>query len=90
MIRLGYVSGNRMTNMKASNEKLRERSLRILKAETGVDEVEGGQLLESAGNDLRVAIVMRLADVGRDEAERALSTSSFVVEEAVESLVAGK
>jgi N-acetylmuramic acid 6-phosphate etherase len=90
MIRLGYVSGNRMTNMKASNEKLRERSLRILKAETGLDEAEGVQLLSSAGNDLRVALVMRLADVGRGEAEKALNGKSFVVEDAVEDLRNGK
>ena len=35
MIRLGYVTGNRMTNMQPRNLKLRERSLRILGAETG-------------------------------------------------------
>ncbi len=86
MIKLGYVSGNRMTNMKASNEKLRDRSLRILKAETGVGETEGAILLDSAGNDLRVALVMRLASVGRTEAEKALDGTSFVVEEAVENL----
>ena len=36
MIRLGYVRGNRMTNVKPSNEKLRDRSLRILIGETGL------------------------------------------------------
>ena len=35
MIRLGYVRGNRMTNVRASNEKLRERAVRILMAEIG-------------------------------------------------------
>ena len=34
MIRLGYVKGNRMTNMKAANEKLKDRSVRILIEET--------------------------------------------------------
>ena len=29
MIRLGYVKGNRMTNVKPANEKLRDRGLRI-------------------------------------------------------------
>jgi N-acetylmuramic acid 6-phosphate etherase len=38
MIRLGYVNGNRMTNVKPSNEKLKDRSVRILMAETGLDE----------------------------------------------------
>ena len=37
MIRLGYVKGNRMTNVKPANEKLKDRSLRILIAETGLE-----------------------------------------------------
>jgi len=90
MIRLGYVSGNRMTNMKASNKKLRDRSLRILTAETGADEAASSELLAAADNDLRVALVMRHASVGRGEAERALNDTSFVVEEAVENLRPGK
>jgi N-acetylmuramic acid 6-phosphate etherase len=36
MIRLGYVRGNRMTSVRASNDKLRERAVRILMAETGI------------------------------------------------------
>ena len=36
MVRLGYVSGNRMSNMQPKNIKLRERALRILMKETGL------------------------------------------------------
>src|SRR5918997_667882 len=35
LVRLGYVKGNRMTNLRPSNEKLRARSARILAAEAG-------------------------------------------------------
>ena len=35
-VRLGYVKGNRMTNVKPSNEKLRDRAVRIFMAETGI------------------------------------------------------
>ncbi len=38
MIRLGYVSGNRMTNVRAGNEKLKDRAVRILMTETGIDD----------------------------------------------------
>src|ERR1700704_6283175 len=38
MIRLGYVTGNRMTNMQTRNVKLRARAERILAAEAGLDE----------------------------------------------------
>lgn len=86
MIRLGYVKGNRMTNMRSSNEKLRDRGLRILMAETGLDEAKASKLLEIAAYDLRVALVMHRARVGQNEAEDALTNSAFVVDEAVENL----
>src|SRR2546423_6772099 len=38
MILLGYVTGNRMTNLQPRNVKLRARPLRILAAEAGLDE----------------------------------------------------
>ena len=48
LIRLGYVTGNRMTNMRARNSKLLARSLRILMAETGLDEPAAAVALEAA------------------------------------------
>src|ERR1041384_7105156 len=47
MVRLGYVSGNRMSNLQARNTKLRERALRIVMAETGVDHEEAVAKLEA-------------------------------------------
>jgi N-acetylmuramic acid 6-phosphate etherase len=84
MIRLGYVTGNRMTNVKPSNEKLRERSLRILIAETELEEQAARELLEAAGSDLRIALVMHGAKVGSAEARQALERTDFVVNKAVE------
>src|ERR671932_33685 len=52
MIRLGYVTGNRMTNLLPRNVKLRARSERILSAETGLDEQAAREALEGAGGDL--------------------------------------
>jgi len=86
MIRLGYVKGNRMTNVKPSNVKLKERSLRILMAETGLDERAGTKILNKAGGDLRVALVMFQANVNREQAEKRLDETGFVVEKAVELL----
>ena len=86
MIRLGYVKGNRMTNMKAANEKLKERSLRIIMSETGIEEPQAAQLLNDAGEDLRVALVMQKADVPAETAREALNGNAFVVENAVASL----
>lgn len=38
MIRLGHVHGNRMTNVRAGNEKLKDRAVRIFMTETGIDD----------------------------------------------------
>lgn len=84
MIRLGYVKGNRMTNVKASNIKLKERSLRILMSETNLDEPSAKELMIEANEDLRVAIVMFRAKVNSETARQALEKTDFVVEKAVE------
>lgn len=86
MIRLGYVKGNRMTNVKSSNLKLKERSLRILMAETGLNESEAQNLMEKANGDLRVAIVMQKADVSPEFAKNALAENNFVIETVIEKL----
>lgn len=83
MIRLGYVKGNRMTNVKPSNEKLRDRSLRIFVAETGLDDPAAIRLLDDAGGDLRVALVMHKASVTREIAEQRLKQHNFVVDLAI-------
>jgi N-acetylmuramic acid 6-phosphate etherase len=87
MIRLGYVTGNRMTNMLTRNTKLRARAQRILSAETGLDETEANAQLETAGGDLRVALVMSKTKCPREEATRALAQTNGVVNKAVESLL---
>ena len=87
MIRLGYVTGNRMTNMLTRNSKLRARGLRILAAETGLSETEATTQLEAAGGDLRVALVMSKTRCSREEAERALAKTSGVVDKAIKALL---
>jgi N-acetylmuramic acid 6-phosphate etherase len=86
MIRLGYVTGNRMTNLQPRNVKLRARSLRILGAEAGLDERAASEALERAGGDLRVALVMSKTGRARVEAERALEAAGWVVARAVAEL----
>jgi len=86
MIRRGYVKGNRMTNVKPANEKLKDRSLRILMAETTLGFAEAKELFRDAGSDLRTALVMYQANVSRRPAEDALRESDFVVTTAVSAL----
>lgn len=86
MIRLGYIKGNRMTNVKSSNIKLKERSLRILMAETLLDESAANNLMKQANDDLRAAIVMFRADVSNETAMKSLAENNYVVEKAIELL----
>jgi N-acetylmuramic acid 6-phosphate etherase len=86
MIRLGYVSGNRMTNLQARNAKLRARAARILCAEAGLDEKDANLALESAGGDLRTALVMSKTGCAREAAERALNNAQGVVQQAIKAM----
>jgi N-acetylmuramic acid 6-phosphate etherase len=89
MIRLGYVSGNRMTNVQARNVKLRARAERILAAEAGLDSETAAANLEAAGGDLRVALVMSQTGCESDAARKALMESRWVVAEAIKVLSPG-
>lgn len=86
MIRLGYVTGNRMTNLLPRNVKLRARALRILADETGADEGTAAATLERAGGELPVAIVMLRAGCDAEQARAALAASRGVVAAAVQAL----
>jgi N-acetylmuramic acid 6-phosphate etherase len=84
MVRLGYVTGNRMTNLLTRNEKLRNRALGIVMAECNLDESSARAALEAVDWDLRVAIVMQKAKVSRDRAEEALRHTNFIISKAVD------
>ena len=56
MVQLGYVSGNRMSHLKPGNTKLRERAVRIVMAETGLDQEAATKGLEASGWVVREAV----------------------------------
>ncbi len=86
MVRLGYVSGNRMSNLQARNAKLRERALRILSVEAGLASEAAAEALDAAGTDLRVALVMIKSGMTKEKAIEALRVSGWIVENAVQLL----
>jgi N-acetylmuramic acid 6-phosphate etherase len=87
MVRLGYISGNRMSNLQAKNSKLRDRALRILMQETGLDSDRAASLFQDSENNLSVALVMAKANASRDKAAEALSATKGKVEAAVKRLI---
>jgi N-acetylmuramic acid 6-phosphate etherase len=86
MVRLGYVTGNRMTNMRARNSKLHARSIRIVQAEAGVDEAAARAALAAAAHDLPTAIVMLKTGRGPEDAGRALAAAGGIIANAIASL----
>jgi N-acetylmuramic acid 6-phosphate etherase len=89
MVKLGYVTGNRMTNVLPRNAKLRARAIRIIMAETGSDEETSRAVLERSGGDLRIAIVMLKSGSSFEQARAALEESGSVIEQAVKALRSG-
>jgi N-acetylmuramic acid 6-phosphate etherase len=86
MIRLGLVYSNLMSNLKATNEKLRRRAVAILAEETGMSAEESVRLFESSGHDLRLALLMKRAAISKGEAEALLRQHGNSVRRAIDSL----
>ncbi len=86
MIRLGYVTGNRMTNVQTRNAKLRARALRILQSEASLSEQEAQAIFDSAQENLPTAIVMSKTQSTSDDAKSALSNSNWVIADAISLL----
>ncbi|GHH46742.1 N-acetylmuramic acid 6-phosphate etherase [Streptomyces candidus] len=63
MIRLGKTYGNLMVDVRASNEKLRARSRRIVSLATGADDAEIEAALTAAGGEVKSAILIILGGV---------------------------
>ena len=72
MIKLGKVYGNMMVDLKASNKKLEDRAERIFCSVTGRSMEEAQRYLEASGKDTKLAIMMCLSGLGREEAKDAL------------------
>ncbi|RII13700.1 N-acetylmuramic acid 6-phosphate etherase [Streptomyces sp. YIM 130001] len=75
MIRLGKTYGNLMVDVRASNEKLRARSRRIVALATDASDEAIESALTAADGEVKTAILMILADVDADTANTLLTTS---------------
>jgi len=79
MIRLGKTYGNLMVHLRATNNKLIDRSQRIVMEVTGVSREDATRLIERAGKSVKLAIVMQKKGVSREEAEKLLADNAGVV-----------
>ncbi|MYL57624.1 N-acetylmuramic acid 6-phosphate etherase [Virgibacillus halodenitrificans] len=69
MIRTGKVYKNLMVNVQATNQKLRNRSIEIIKDIAEVDEETARIVNEKANGDLKVSILVLLLNLSIEEAK---------------------
>ncbi|GGY73974.1 N-acetylmuramic acid 6-phosphate etherase [Streptomyces olivaceoviridis] len=75
MIRLGKTYGNLMVDVRASNDKLRARSHRIVSLATGASDADIEKALTETGGEVKHAILALLAGVDGPTAGRLLRES---------------
>lgn len=79
MVRFGKAYGNLMVDLQASNEKLRDRSERMLIHICGVSRDEARRLLAVAEGSVKVAITMQKLGVDRETALARLADAGGVI-----------
>jgi len=83
MVRLGKTFGNLMVDLQITNEKLRDRALRIISQATGVSRVEAARALADSGDEVKAAIVMIFLGIDAPAARERLSSSANRVRDAL-------
>ena len=79
MVRFGKVDGNLMVDLQVTCEKLQDRGERILMTTLALDRERARALLAEAGGNVKTALVMERAGLGRAEARRALERANGVI-----------
>jgi N-acetylmuramic acid 6-phosphate etherase len=90
MIKLGKVYNNLMVDLQASNAKLHDRSIRIVRAVTGVSEQEAVEALKKANLQVKTAIMMIETGTDARTAEEILQRHEGRLKAAIQSVKAGK
>ncbi len=75
MIQSGKVYGNLMVDLRATNDKLRDRAARIVSSITGLPRDAALSLLDHAGGYVKAAVVMHARSVDVHEAMRSLDSA---------------
>jgi N-acetylmuramic acid 6-phosphate etherase len=84
MVRLGKVYGNLMVDLRATNEKLRDRAERIVMAATGLARARARTLLGRARGEAKTAILMHRRKVDYAAARGLLARSGGSLRRAIE------
>jgi len=77
MIRLGRVYSNLMIDMPATNEKLRNRAVRMVELAAGVTRPMAVQAIRAADGNVKLATVVAKKNVSADDARQLLAEKSL-------------
>lgn len=83
MVRTGRVFGNRMVDLQATSEKLKERSKRVIMDVCGLNYEEAERLIKDSGGSVKTAIVMLKAGLDKRAAKARLRASEGFVHKAI-------
>ena len=87
MVALGRTWDNLMVSVVATNAKLRERTVRILREAADLDDADARTLLERCDGDLKTAIVVSFTEAAPSLAASTLETHDGSVRAAIAELV---
>ncbi|MFK0732836.1 MAG: N-acetylmuramic acid 6-phosphate etherase [Gloeotrichia echinulata IR180] len=73
MVKLGKVYGNRMVDVAVTNQKLRDRALRILQDLTGLSRETASGLLDRSGKWVKLALLMHWTGLEKAAGDQLLS-----------------
>lgn len=76
MIRIGKTYGNWMVDLRATNVKLKDRSIRIVSGITGLDRQRAESLLARCDGEVKTAIVSQALGVEKIEAQERLKAAA--------------
>ncbi|MGD3155270.1 N-acetylmuramic acid 6-phosphate etherase [Staphylococcus warneri] len=83
MIGVGKVYDNLMVDLKPTNQKLIQRSIRIIKDICDLNDEEAKLLYEKADQNIKTAVVMYLCDTTKDDAQNKLLKHNGVIKQAI-------
>ncbi len=86
MIRLGKVYQNVMVDLMQTNQKLVERSKRIIMMFSGVSYEEAGELLMQAGGNVKTALIMAVCGENADRARELLRENDGFIRRVIEQM----
>lgn len=86
MIKMGKVYGNLMVDVKATNEKLVERSKKIVCEATGVSFKEAETVLNETDFDVKLSIFMILSNLEKKEAKVILEKNNGYIAKALKNI----